>query len=142
MVELDRSQCFSAIVDSEILGLSKPPLRDNVGECVLNTLFSHWKRVRLPEAAGHSDESEESEDGKQESVASAPLLRLFGMSPDTPVIISNTKTGRVLFRSRIGSLSAEDELPRWVENCVLRVRYKPGPSRDTNQKSRPRSPPE
>ena len=58
-----------------------------------------------------------------EKAAQKPRFLTFDMSALTPVVISNTNNGRNIFCGTIGSACGTDDLPAWVEDCVLLVRF-------------------
>lgn len=148
-IHLDLAQCFNSAIDNSVLGFPKPPLRSYLGEVALNTLFATWKKERqlleqqklqalnldleekkkeIKEENKEENKEEENtetiEDQKTEKTEEKQeedLSNLIEMSKLTPVIISDTNTGRILFYSTIGEAKGTDKLPAWVEDCVLRV---------------------
>jgi len=141
IVELDRTQCFAATMSHEMVHLPKPPLHVNIGQVVLHTLFATWKDQREQAKSKKELAKEQTDDGeenvekdtenKKEEKKDAPPATdveekaspLLPMSSDTVVMIVNTENGRVICQSSRSEFNGTEQLPRWVEDCVLRDQY-------------------
>ena len=147
IVELDHAQCFAATMSHDMVKLPKPPAHVNAGQVALNTLFATWKAKRLekfkskstdssveektdeetPAPSESSDESSATPSNKDTTVTEPSPVEpeipapLFPMAPDVEVMIVNTANGRILCQAPRQELDGTELLPRWVEDCVLRV---------------------